>query len=237
MKYDAKNRKIREIYPDNSQINFTYDALGRRKTRTDRNGLTTQYTYNISSRLAQKSYTGGQSVNFTYDANGNMLTATNSNASISFTYDDIDQRLSETINGKTTSYTYGAKFSDLEILYPGGKKVTETYDLRGRIEELKDNTKTLVDFAYGPDDQATTVAYGNGVNTSLIYNNLGLLINQRHGTFVNENFTYDGEENVLTEEKVHRPTHSRAFIYDDTEQLFGRKTRYFNWWNHYQPFG
>jgi len=204
-------------------VTFTHDALGRRKTRTDRKGQLTQYAYDISSRLIQKTYAGGQNVNFTYDANGNMLSAMNSISNVSFTYDDIDQRTSETINGKTTTYTYGAKFEDLEILYPGGKKVIESYDLRGRLENLKDNTRTLVDFTYGPDDQVTTIAYANGVNTQLTYNSLGLLTNQHHGSFVNENFTYDGEENVLLEEKLHRPTHSREFFYDETEQLLGEK--------------
>lgn len=221
--FDASNRLIKEIYPDNSQVNFSYDALSRLKSKSNRNGITTFYNYNINSRMIEKIHPGNKRETFSYDANGNILSATNDWASLSFTYDDIDQRLTETLNGKTTSYVYGPTFDNLEISYPGGKKIVETYDQRSRIQDIKMGSKTLASFSYGLDDKVTQLRYGNGLNTNITYNSLGLVTSLDHGNFVRENNVYDENSNLLTVEKLHRPSDSRKYVYDDFEQLIQEK--------------
>lgn len=50
---------------------YTYDEVGRLRTRTDRRSVVTTFTYDAADRLLQKSYSDGTPpVNYTYDPVG-----------------------------------------------------------------------------------------------------------------------------------------------------------------------
>jgi YD repeat-containing protein len=93
--YDDAGNKLTEIYPDHVTSStvgqtgygigtFTYDPVGRVDVRTDQQGDTCTYDYDLAGRLTSCNYVGmtggplsGQSYSdsFTYDAASRMLTA------------------------------------------------------------------------------------------------------------------------------------------------------------------
>ncbi len=79
--YDFQNRLMRKVYPDNSQVNDTYDAAGRFKQVEDATG-TYAFGYDNMSRLssAATNYaffsTGALTVQYGYDAGSNRTSMT-----------------------------------------------------------------------------------------------------------------------------------------------------------------
>ena len=88
-KYDNLDRLVSETITDpihgNEQIDYTYDAVGNRLTRTDSNGTLT-YTYDANDRLIAA---GGTT--FQYDANGNMIARQDGSTLTTYTYDDSNR--------------------------------------------------------------------------------------------------------------------------------------------------
>ena len=102
--YDALFRLVQErIAPADGSpavsIDYTYDAVGNRLTRTDASG-STLYAYDANNRVLSS----GQ-VNFTYDANGNVLSKGAGPFVASYAYDALNRlRAATTPTGGTARY-------------------------------------------------------------------------------------------------------------------------------------
>jgi len=91
--YNARGEKIRETYPDHTSgaavgtagygiVQFSYDPAGRIRMKTDQQGDTCTFTYNLAGQLLSRAYrtaanspsgTVADSDTFTYDRAGRML--------------------------------------------------------------------------------------------------------------------------------------------------------------------
>jgi YD repeat-containing protein len=100
--YNARGEKIRETYPDHTSgaavgtagygiIEFSYDPAGRVRMKTDQQGDTCTFTYNLGGQLLSRAYrtaanspsgTVADSDTFTYDRAGRMLTARGTRANL-----------------------------------------------------------------------------------------------------------------------------------------------------------
>ena len=140
-----------------SEVSYTYDELGRLKSRSYPGNITLEYTYVndpeadvlTSTRVASMFGVSGE-VLYTYDANGNITHTQNYNNTEDFAYDALGQLISHTDAGNNTyAYTYqngniltvtkngetyhtygytNAAWSDLLTSFDGG---TITYDAIG----------------------------------------------------------------------------------------------------------
>lgn len=94
------------LYLPDKVESYTYDANGRLKTETDRNGVITTYTYDSHGRLV-KQVTGTLSIEYTYDNNGNQLTMVDITGTTTRTYDELKRVLTKVIpNLGSTTFEY-----------------------------------------------------------------------------------------------------------------------------------
>ena len=215
------NDKLKKITFANGQTQqFEYDANGNMMAFTDESGNEIGFVYDALNRLTQKTYPDNSTDSFTYDANGNMLTANNADAQVSFTYDPSGRMLTETLNGKTTSYAYNTKQRTLTKTYPSGRTIIEEYDLRQRMNGIKENNNYFVTLAYNANDFLTQRAYGNGTTTSYVYNSLNQLEQLTDNPSIAQvQMTYDAVGNMLSKKDLLRPTKSEAYTYDVLNRL------------------
>ncbi|MBX2852628.1 MAG: hypothetical protein KTR15_12890 [Phycisphaeraceae bacterium] len=168
--YDPRNLRIATLMPghnpasavgdsDYDRAAMAYDAMRRPLLKTDQEGDTCVYTYDLASRLLTRDYrtaanstpltdglptgTIADTDTFTYDDASRPLTAIKGRYSntVTYTYDNIGRPSSEalTTNGQTytTGYTTYDDDSRLTTLtYPDGSTVATTYTDRNQAEDI-----------------------------------------------------------------------------------------------------
>ncbi|KUO70373.1 MAG: hypothetical protein APF77_03395, partial [Clostridia bacterium BRH_c25] len=185
---------------------YTYYPEGSIKTKKDRNGKTTAYTYDIHGRLTSKEI-GPEEISYTYDNNGNQLTMTDSTGSTERTYDEENRVLTKTVPGiGTISYQYDileAAGCYSEISEDPKNNVTEkVFDKTGRlIEVIEENNPTS--FEYYANGSKKSVTYPDGSREAYTYYNdnlLKTLVNTKgDGTVLDTySYTYDAAHNQTT---------------------------------------
>jgi len=73
--YDASNRVVKTIYPDNSFTRTSYNSIGKQESTTDANGHVTQYGYDARGQLVQVIYPDQTQDTFGYDREGRRTDA------------------------------------------------------------------------------------------------------------------------------------------------------------------
>jgi YD repeat-containing protein len=91
---------------------YTYYPDGSMKTKTDRNGVTTYYTYDVHGRLISQS-AGEETITYTYDGNGNQLLMTDATGATARTYDELNRVVTKSVPG------FGTMVFKYDILQDG----------------------------------------------------------------------------------------------------------------------
>lgn len=147
------------ISPDTGTTSRTYDGQGNLATKTDSRG-TTEYLWDKLDRLTKIKYADAQ-VTFTYDypAMGYLNSVQDASGSQGFSYDNagnvvyrtstiLDPRGSPKSFGVWTTFDVAGRISELK--YPSGKRVTYTYDGANVATVSVDGTQILSNIAYQP---------------------------------------------------------------------------------------
>ncbi len=115
---------------------YTYDALNRRASTTDINGVTTTYAYDPLGRLIEER-TGTDVRTYAYDAAGNRLSVSeNGEVVTTYSYDATHRLLSMTDHGVTTNFSYDAN-GNLVSRTDGSTTTTFAYDGANRLVEVQ----------------------------------------------------------------------------------------------------
>ncbi len=223
--YNAANKAVKRIDPggrSGTAGNYTYDmtkvesytyyADGSLKEKTDRNGIKTEYTYDIHGRL--KTQTTGVApptpvvISYTYDDNGNQLTMTDSTGTTVRTYDDFNRVLTKSVPGVTGGFTYtydtrttvDPRKTYEESTDPKGNTVVKTYDHNGRLETVASNNNTTT-YSYYGNGSVESVEYPGLAKEEYTYYDDGLLytlVNKKaDGTIIDSyTYEYDGAHNL-----------------------------------------
>lgn len=222
--YDSFNRLTTETFADRTNKTYTYDSIGRLTSRTDNNGDLTQYNYDIRDRLILRDYPGNDfDASFDYDAAGRLVSAQNSFATVNLALDKIGRTLSETLNGEVLGYAYDVANNTRTITYPSGRRVEEQQNVRGQVVTIENNDSFLADFNYDSGSRLMQRNLANETETSFAYsaNNWATEIRHQNQTanFAHYRYALDKEGNKQQAEKLHRPTHSEHYQYDNNYRL------------------
>jgi RHS repeat-associated protein len=205
--------------PESKFINISYSACCPRliDSRTDRAGLTTNYTYDALRRLKKVQSPEG-TIRYDYDANGNLKALTDADGkSTKFDYDH-DNRLTKKIfeNDKFIKYDYDSagllrkitNARSIEISYPDYDEnhnlktidysdttpdVTYTYDDYDRLETMTVGTER---YQYGYDELnrlKTTDGPWDDDTITYRYDELGNIksLSPQIGQTITYNYDYD----------------------------------------------
>lgn len=227
--YDALNRLETQTHPDGTDISYSYNATGQVVQRTDESNQTITYQYDDIYLLANRTYPDNSTDAFTYDGVGNILTATNASAVVEFSYDKVNRTTSETLNGKTTWFTYDIQNRQRSISYPGGRQIIEQLDERARLKSIIDSTfiqDVVANYEFDLGNRIKNRSYFNGAYTDYSYDSNFRLTSLTHtlNNIYRFNYAYDNIGNRIKEEKMHQPSASRQFIYDDLYRLIISKS-------------
>lgn len=214
--YNARNLIATETLPDGSTQSYTYDGNGNRISRVDFTNQVSTYTYDGLNNLTSRTYSNAITETYTYDLAGKLLTANNENAAVSFQYDRLGRLLNENLNGRSVAFEYNSTLGNKRIIYPSGREITESYDLRGRLDLVAENSANLADFTYDLANRLVARSYANGLSTSYTYDSAGkpLSIQTNPNGLIHLDYEYNAEFKKTLEKKAHLPQYSEKYNYD-----------------------
>jgi RHS repeat-associated protein len=182
--YDRIGREIARILPDGKREEKTYDDVGNLTRKLDFAGRETLYGYDEVNRLRSRTYTGAPSenVSFTYTKTGRLETVTD--------------------RFGTTTHAYDLRDRPASLVYPGGSRLTMSYDGNGnretltaypvsgpaipaafrydaanRLDQVTDARSQTYGLGYDLNGNRATLSQPNGVSTTYVYNALNRLTN------------------------------------------------------------
>ena len=204
----------------------TYNADGTPAAKTDRNGKTINYTYDIHGRLLTQ-IIGSETITYTYDGNGNQLTMTDSTGTTVRTYDELNRVTAKTVpNIGKSEYEYDI-ITGMEpgcweenTTDPKGNVTTKEYDRVGRLKAVTADGKTTT-YSYLDNGARESVAYSGGAREDYTYYADGLLhtlTNKKaDGSIIDTySYTYDAAHNQITKTDARGTT---SYTYDVLNRL------------------
>jgi RHS repeat-associated protein len=219
--YDSLNRTQKLTYANNTFKQLTFDKNGNVLLRRLSNGSTITYLYDSLNRMTAKTLPDGHQFTFSYDALNRLTSATNNSGTVQITYDALNRVASETFDGRTVNYNYSIAGRSHTTIYPDSTVVTKVYDTRNRLISIAKNNTIIVTYQYNNANQITSQVFGNGIATNMQYDFANRLssINTANGAIQNTFFTYDNAMNKLAVNKLHSPSLSEQFAYDNAHRL------------------
>jgi RHS repeat-associated protein len=209
--FSASGLLTRIHEPAGNQLVLAYTGANL-STITDTVGRQIALAYDGSNRLTQIQDPLGRKATYAYDASGRLATVT----------DKLGNALGQTPSAHQWRYAYdGSTHHVATITDPDGRvRVTNIYDVQGRVSQQRDGLGALSTFVYSsgqtvltdPRSHATTYTFDSrmrvlsqadviGANTytlSYVYDAAGnrTSVTDRNGKTTD--FTYDSRGNVLT---------------------------------------
>lgn len=222
-----------------------YDALGRKISETNANGVITLYTLDDAgnatsvtvkkhSEAAEKQLKG-----YTYDLAGRLLSETDANGNVvEYGYNALGKQRKVTFSGDATIeagevwFQYDEKGNLTYKKDTTGKVEKNTYDNQGRVltftREKEDGTETItLSYRYDKNGNKRYETDGNNVTRENVYDELNRLEETKmtvNGILKATAFGYDanGNQTTVTDWKGNTYTN----IYDPLNRLIEKKDPY-----------
>jgi RHS repeat-associated protein len=198
MTYDALDRLLEVVSPAGS-VKYTYDAFGRRLSRTVSGGDATTYTYDKANRLRSVTLRG-KTASYSYDASGRLVEKVLPDGiGIAYVYDDDD---------RVTSMTY-TKPDGVVI-----ETLTYGYDVSGqRLSKAQGSaslSETPFSATYDEANRLTTITI-DGEPFTLSYDDNGNLISRSGPITGTTTYVWNARNQLI---QIAGPSVSAAFAYD-----------------------
>ena len=198
------NGKVSSIVnAENQKITFTYDGLGRLKTRTytfKNKQRTDTYTYDNSNRVTEILYADGTSVKYQYNQAGNVTCATDSQGRVTnFTYDFLGNLTKITYPDKTTEvYEYNAEGWNTSATDRLGRKIRFSYDKVGNVTQKTYPNDTFEKYEYDACNRLVKATNVYGAVTTYKYDYLGRCTKITDHNSNSVSYVYDDKGNVTS---------------------------------------
>jgi RHS repeat-associated protein len=246
VEYDGLGRRTRLTDPAVGERSFTFNAAGDETSWLSAAGAAMFVKYDALHRPIQKDYftpkpAGSGDVINVYDEAGRngigRLTSTrNASAMRAITYDREGRvtLLERTLGGKVyrEQRTYDTLGRTLEVVYPDGKRITQSYD-GPAVRSVYSASVTYALFSnYNAAGFAQQVRYGNGTVSTSTYETPSnpecpratyrlcstKTLGANNAVIFQATYGYDPKGNVTV---AREPSVVRSYIYDEFDRLRG----------------
>lgn len=190
----------KEINPDSTFTEYSYDPSGNMAAMTDASGKTTSYAYDLLNRMTAVTQPGNIITAYTYDTQSNLASVTDAeNHTTTYVHDDLGRLGAVTSpDTGTTIYTYDAAGNLTAKTDANGTTISYTYDALNRLTAIQfpdpsqDITYTY-DVGSNGTGKLTGMADSSGTS-AYFYDNLGRLEKEEvtlDGITYTTSYTYD----------------------------------------------
>lgn len=228
--YDADSNRLQTTDENHSIIARQYDGLNR---------VTTLTITRASGVIGTTQQT------FQYDGLGRLVRAVDNNdpadasddAIVTLAYDSLNRRLEEVQNGQAVSSRWAGDNIRVGLVYPNGRELEFAFDSLDRIDQIRHPPSAIrhpvADYDYIGPDRVLERTYGNGARLTYLddarqrdigYDGLKRVITLRHlrpdtGLIVGFGYSYDRQNNKLSEQRLHLPGGNERYSYDSLYRL------------------
>lgn len=215
LSYDQMGRTTGTKYTHSGQRSIEYDAFGRTFRITDARGETETLSYDSIGRVASRVFSDGRETQYRYDeytnSKGRLSSAWTTvdgveTYRVRYAYDIYGRESQKTIrhDGQDYSFqsTYDRAGQPVELRYPDGRVVTQNYDARGRLADIKLDNNLFAEYNnYSAGGEPGEIRYSNGAEADYDYNLYERLesstlrgrdANAQLTTLVDQSYTYNG---------------------------------------------
>lgn len=243
-KIDAGGRKGAPgsyVYTEAKVESYTYTPDGQIARKTNRNGNTTNYTYDVHGQLLVRSVSGPDLdarakenvIRYSYDGNGNTLTMTDISGTTSRTYDELNRVVTKSVPGFGTStflmdQTSGltAGFVAEDTTDPKGNYSRRISDKTGRLYQvIGSKNGSAITYTYDENGNRLSVTYPSGAKEVYSYdkNNVLQTLNNYQGTTLLDTYSYvyDAAGNQISKSETIKGVNkgTTAYTYDALNRL------------------
>jgi RHS repeat-associated protein len=184
---------------------FTWDAIGNRETANDPNGTATTFSYDAAGRLTGRAIRkgpgvgGAEATSFNLDVLGRPVadsaTAGASRVERTRRYDSLGRALEETLRigagpERRVRRSFDAADNPVELTYPSGRKVAQSFDPLNRLAEIRSAAGDLLARYEDLGSRQLRRALGNGLTEEREYDASGWLSHLAVGPSSNPNGTF-----------------------------------------------
>ena len=200
--YDANDRLIKEITPDNT-AEYSYNKAGLLTALGNSSGADYSYSYRLDGNRTEKTDSLNGDTAYTYDGLGQLKSETQTkdgiNTSTSYEYDSRGNRINMTNGGIISSYTYDANNRLLHTTVADNGSQTDTsytYDDNGNLICKQSGNPTNAEGA-SAELELSVIGSGAAENTdgamsvSYSYDGLNRLKTVQTETGLNVSYAYD----------------------------------------------
>ena len=177
--YDALNRKIKDIYADDTEHIFTYDVHDNKTKTVDANGSVIDCQYDLLDRQIRKDITVGDSVSdaitfeiYKYDGLSRLIHAEDNDSLVLRSYDSLSHVIKEVLNNQITLCVYDGVGNMTSCTYPGGRQISCTFDELERKKVISDQGGQIAVYFYLGPNRVERRTYGNGTQTDYTYDGI-----------------------------------------------------------------
>ena len=162
--YDANGRRTSRTDPlGNIEQVTSYDGNGNLLTAIDRDSQLTTSTYDPLNRLSTRTFSDGSVVSYIWDGGNHLIQIQDSSAgTITRTFDGLDNMLSETTAQGTVTYAYDAASRRTSMVVPGQPEVIYSYDSNNRLTQIIQGSASVA-IAYDAAGRRTQLTLPNGI--------------------------------------------------------------------------
>ena len=213
---------------------YKYDERGNVIEKTDRNGVTLSFVYDVHDRLTDTKLGDNVLIHNTYDGANNKLTMQDESGTTTRTYDKLGRVLTKDVPGiGTTTYQYdittlinNGEVSE-KTVDPKNNVTIKTYDKNNRLHTVKDaENAEPTTYEYYLNGAQNKITNADGSKAEFEYNDDGTLssiVNKTSADTIisSYSYAYDKAKNLIYKEETESGADKGAtkYTYDEANRL------------------